>query len=152
MKAKNQGGARSVKWVKGHSGEEGNEQADRRAKEGVDRGVWRSDPSLATPAGIRQTYQLYEKKGHMKWDRDEVRGLTYLHTDRGPMKQWLHKIGKATHPRCECGEVQNAAHLLISGCVGGQKRTWEEIWEDREFCGEVTRFLRNQEEGDGEAE
>ena len=87
VRARNRRGGPNVEWVKGHSGVEGNEQADKRAKEGVDRGVWRSDPSLATPAGIRQAYQLYQRKKHMKWDRDEVRGLTYLHTDRGPMRQ-----------------------------------------------------------------
>jgi len=54
----------------------------------------------------------------MKWDRDELRGLTYLHTDKGPMRHWLFKIGKAKDPRCKCGETQNAAHLLTSGCVG----------------------------------
>ena len=145
--ARGRGGGLSLEWVKGHSGVEGNELADERAREGVARGVWRSDPSLTTPAGIRQTYQLFQKKRHMKWDRDEVRGLTYLHTDKGPMKQWLFKIGKAEDPWCECGEVQNAAHLLTSGCVGGKKRRWEEIWEDRDFCGEVTRFLRNQGRG-----
>jgi len=150
VRANDLGRGRSVEWIKGHSGIEGNEEADRRAKEGVDGGVWRSDPSLATPAGIRQAYQLYQRKKHMKWDRDEVRGLTYLHTDKGPMRQWLHTIGRVEHPRCRCGEVQNAAHLLTSGCVGGQKRRWGEIWEDREFCGEVTRFLRRQEEGEAE--
>jgi len=152
VKANSRGGRKRAEWVKGHNGIEGNEKADRRAKEGVDRGVWRSDPSLATPAGIRQTYQLFQRKRHLKWDRDEVRGLTYLHTDKGPMRQWLHKIGKTEHPRCGCGEVQNAAHLLTSGCVGGQKRSWEDIWEDREFCGEVTKFLRNQDRVEEEAE
>ena len=137
---------RGLEWVKGHSGVEGNERADERAREGVERGVWRSDPSLATPAGIRQAYPLFQKKRHMKWDRDEVRGLTYLHTDKGPMRQWLFRIGRAEDPRCGCGEVQNAAHLLTSGCVGGKKRRWDDLWGDREFCGEVTRFLRNQGE------
>jgi len=83
----------------------------------------------------------------MKWDRDEVRGLTYLHTDKGPTKQWLFKIGRAGDPRCGCGATQNAAHLLTSGCVGGKKRQWGEFWGDRDFCGEVTRFLRNQGAG-----
>ena len=151
IKARNRSEGRRVEWVKGHSGEEGNEEADKRAKEGVDRGVWRSDPSLATPAGIRQTYQLFQRKKHMKWDRDEVRGITYLHMDKGPLRQWLHKIGKAEHTRCKCGETQNAAHLLMSGCVGGQRRRWEEIWEDREFCGRVTKFLREQQQEEREA-
>jgi len=140
------GGVLRLEWVKGHSGVEGNEKADKRAREGVARGVWESDPSLATPAGIRQAYQLFEKKKHMKWDRDELRGLTYLHTDKGPMRHWLFKIGKAEDPKCRCGAIQNAAHLMMSGCVGGKRRQWEQIWDDREFCGEVTRFLRNQGE------
>jgi len=129
-------------WVKGHSGVEGNELADRRAKEKVMEGIWNSGQNLATPAGIRQAYPLYHGEPHMKWDKDELRSLTYLHTDKGPPKAWLHKIGKADDPWCVCGEAQNAAHLMISRCVGGAKRKWEDIWTDRVFCGEVTRFLR----------
>jgi len=152
VKANSRGGRRGVEWVKGHNRLEGNEEADRRAKEGVDRGVWRSDPSLATPPGIRQAYPLFQKKTHLRWDRDEVRGFTYLHTDKGPMRKWLHKIGKTEHPRCGCGWAQNAAHLLTSGCVGGQKRSWEDIWEDRVFCREVRRFLRDQDRVEEEVE
>jgi len=139
--AKKNEGARTLVWVKGHSGEEGNERADRRAKERVAEGVWKSERDLATPAGIRQTYPLHERKAHMKWDRNELRGLTYLHTDRGPMKSWLHTIGRAEDYRCGCGQTQNAAYLLASGCVGGKVRSWEDIWTDRSFCAEVAVFL-----------
>jgi len=116
------------------------------------RGIWRSDRSLATPAGIRQAYPLYGREPHMKWDRDEVRGLTYLHTDKGPLKAWLFKIGKAEDPFCGCGKIQNAAHIMASGCVGGVQRRWEDIWTDRKFCGEVTKFLRKSGVGNGGAE
>jgi len=135
------GGGVELTWVKGHSGVEGNELADRRAKDWVSKGRWESAPSRATPAGIRQAYPLYRREMHMKWNRVELRGLTYLHTDRGPMKGWLHTIGKAENPFCDCGETQNAAHLLASGCVGGKRRKWEDIWTDREFCAEVAMFL-----------
>jgi len=69
-------------WVKGHSGVTRNEMADKRAKDKVMEGIWNSDRSLATPAGIRQAYPLYRREPHMKWDREELRGLTCLHTDR----------------------------------------------------------------------
>jgi len=39
--------------VKGHSGVEGNELADKRAKDAVNWGQWMSEPSPVTLAGIR---------------------------------------------------------------------------------------------------
>ena len=58
------------------------------------------------------------------------------------MKAWLHKIGRAEDPFCICGETQNAAHLMASGCVEGKKRKWEDIWTDKKFCAEVAAFLK----------
>jgi len=52
----------------------------------------------------------------------------YTHMDRGPMKAWLHQIGRSQDPFCGCGATQNAAHLLESGCMWDGKRIkWEEI-------------------------
>lgn len=49
----------------------------------------------------------------MNCGRDGLRGLIYIHTDRGPMKEvWLHLIGRVADPFCGCGGTQNAAHLL----------------------------------------
>jgi len=147
MKAAREAGTKlELMWVKGHSGVTGNEEADRRAKETVMKGIWESRRSLSTPAGIRQTYPLFRREAQMKWGREELRGLTYLHTDKGPMKAYLHMIGRAEDNLCSCGEVQNAAHLMASGCVGGLKRKWEDIWTDREFCAKVGEFLKKEGE------
>jgi len=139
----------TMTWVKGHSGVAGNEEADRRAKEKVAEGVWNSDRSIARPAGIRQTYPLYRGEPHMKWDRDDLRGLTYLHTDKGPMKEWLFRIGKADSPRCKCGEVQNAAHLM-SGCVGGKVRKGGHVEGQGVLGGGDEIFDEKQRRGGGE--
>jgi len=65
------------------------------------------------------------------------------------MRAWLFQVGRAEDSFCGCGEVQNAAHLLSAGCVGGKKRRWEEIWSGREFCAEVARFLQSAEADQG---
>jgi len=44
---------RTLMWVKGHDGVEGNERADARAKKEVRKGKRMHMPDIVTPAGIR---------------------------------------------------------------------------------------------------
>lgn len=80
------GGVLQLVWVRGHSGVEGNEEAGNRAKEAARGGKWMLDPSIAIPAGIRLAYPLYTRTPQLEWDREALRGLTYLHIDRGLMR------------------------------------------------------------------
>ena len=126
-------------WVKAHDGIPENEYADYKAKETGSIGRLLNQRQIATTAGIRATFHSNRLSKQLKtWDRNAVRGLTYKVTDRGPLKSWLHTIGKAEENKCKCTsgrEVQNAAHL----------RTKEEAMEDPEWCMAVWEFLQEQE-------
>jgi len=87
------------------------------------------------------------KLPHIRWDRDELRYLMFLQADKGPIKAFVHHIGKPDDRFCGCGKIQNAAHLLDLRCVGAMRRKWEDIWTDREFRAGVTDFLRSQGRG-----
>jgi len=136
---------RTLMWVKGHSGVEGNEMADTRAKREVEWGQRMHLPDIVTPAGIRQAFRLYNRTPeHLKWSRWAVRGLTYMVTDEGPQAEWLKTIGKTDDASCVCDGCtpQNAAHLYTCPWVGdGRGRTREEIWKDEQWCEEVARFV-----------
>ena len=45
-----------------------------------------AEPGIATPAGTRL---IHSKPKHLKWDREELKGLTYMHmvTNRGPQEE-----------------------------------------------------------------
>jgi len=136
---------RTLMWVKGHDGVEGNERADKMAKEAVNEGIWMNKPDIVTPAGIRQAFRLHGKTPkHLNWSRWALRRLTYMVTDKGPQAQWLKTIGKTDDASCVCDgwTPQNAAHLCMCPWVGdGKGRTKEQIFEDAEWCEEVARFL-----------
>ena len=86
---------RTLMWVKGHDGVEGNEEADARAKRGVREGKRMHKPDIATPAGIRHAFRIHGKTpAHLGWNSTAVRGLTYMITDKGPQAGWLKEIGK----------------------------------------------------------
>jgi len=53
--------SRVLMWVRGHTGKEGNEMADTKAKMGVWIGERMHKPDSVTLAGIRQAYSLHDK-------------------------------------------------------------------------------------------
>ena len=87
-------------------------------------------------------HRVHSKPPHLKWTRKQLRGLTFIITDRGPMKRWQWVIKRADDPFCRCGEIQNAVHLTRCRLVAdGEGRSPEQVWEDREWCQAVAEFL-----------
>ena len=133
----------TVMWVKGHAGVKGNEAADRRAKLRAYGGRV-TQANKITPAGIRQDHPIHTKPKHLQWSRKQVKGLTFVVTDRGPMKRWLAIIGRSPQNTCQCGEIQNAVHLRRCHLIGdGKGRSVEECYTDRAWCEAVVDFLEN---------
>ena len=102
-----------------------------------------STGGTATTAGIRQEFFVNRITKPVKnWNRNALKGLTYLITDKGPMKGWLHKIGRAEGDKCVCSIHQNAAHILQCKEVGdGKGRSLEEAEADEGWCEAVYEML-----------
>ena len=135
-------------WVPGHSGIMGNELADYMAKKEVSIGKAMNHKDIATPAGIRHHFRITQKTRQVKdWDRNTLRGYTYIYTDKGALMHWLHRLGRKDSSRCRCGEgaVQNAVHILKCTLVwDGKGRTLAQVGGEPEFCAQVPEFLQAQ--------
>jgi len=108
---------RTLMWVRGHQGEKGNEEADRRAREEVEgrgRDGMEATEKCGGYASWDQTRASHISQGataHLRWSRRALKGLVYMVTDKGPQQQWLYEIGKLEEPWCVCDgwTPQNAA-------------------------------------------
>ena len=116
-------------WVLGHAGTNGNEVADRKAKLRVYGGRVIDEPNVLTLAGTRHEHRIHSKGAYLNWTRKQLRALTFIITDCGPMKRWQWVIKWADHQLCQCEQIQNAVHLR--GCqlvAGGVGRSLEQVW------------------------
>ena len=136
---------KEVVWVKAHSGVPRNEYADFKAKEAAYIGSSMHQRQTCTAAGIRQEFRSNRLTKQVKtWNRNALKALVYLETDKGPLKHWLHKIGRAEDNECPCHKAaQNSAHILRCEEIGdGKGRKREEAEEDEEWCEAVYEMLQ----------
>jgi len=73
-------------------------------------------------------------KRRTDWHRHALSTYTWMRTNRGPQKSWLHRLGKVADTECPCGHpVQDGDHLVFH-CDSlnsqrrdllGARRTWE---------------------------
>ena len=132
----------TLMWVKSHLEVEGYQPADSRAKIRAYSGRVAERPSILTTAGISQDHRMYSKPLHLKWTRNQLKGLTYIVTDCGPIKRGPWVIKRADTTFCPCGEIQNAVHLTGCRLVADEKgRSPEKVGQVKEWCQGVVLFL-----------
>ena len=122
------GKEKEIAWVKAYDGIPGNEYAGDKAQETGSIGRLLNQRQTATPGGIRALFRSNRISTQVKtWDRNSLRGLTYITTDRGPQTNWLCRIGKAEEDKCKCRERgPNGAHIMK--CKGMERA---ELWRQQ---------------------
>ena len=125
----------------------GNEEADALAQWSSYLGQTKGTARIITEGGIRaegkqrraalRHQQGFRRGGAVMWKRQALSAYTWMRTNKGPQKQWLHFIRKADSPFCQCDdrEPQTGDHLTSHCPLHAQtrralipgKRSWEDL-------------------------
>ena len=128
--------------MKSHIGIAGNELADKNAKKGT---LWRRQDQKpwVTEGGLKQYIKQtrahsrgqdqpgYGKGRVLDWNRKATTTYTHLRTNKGPIRSWLNKIGRADSPTCSCGEGDQTGDHVMFNCKEWKhvRKGWKS-WED----------------------
>jgi len=100
---------------------------------------------IAIDEGIRQSCKETRRehphkpefgKRRTDWHRHAVSAYTWLRTNKGPQKPWLHYIGKSDDPSCPCGHPRQDGDHITFHCrrfekeranLLGPLETWEKL-------------------------
>ena len=149
----------AISWVRSHIGIPGNEAADKLADWQSHLGAVSGLPTVATYEGlrayhkqVRKTYRAQPSLGFgnkVLWGRKALSAYTWLRTNRGPQREWLHKIRKADSPTCDCGATQSGDHITFhcpivqtarTTLLGPEACTWAHL--------DAPRYDQEEEDGD----
>jgi len=76
--------------------------------------------------------------GWTDWHRHALSGYTWMRTNRGPPKSWLHYLGKAEDTGCPCGHPSQEGDHIVFSCTKfyrqrkallGPRKSWQELDE-----------------------
>lgn len=127
-----------------HIGIEGNEEADRLAAFASALGQISLQTSLVTEGGIRQLSKAQRSRAKTasgygvrrpEWNRHAMSAYTWLRTDRGPERQWLHKIGKEGQQHANAVTKHKSGRHIVFDCPEyseqmkalGNIENWEDL-------------------------
>ena len=128
-----------IAWVKGHSGVVGNELADLRAKREVWIGSRRGDPGVATVSGIKHEFRVtWKSKQVQEWDREAVKGHTYICTDRGSLQSLVTQDRESGINDVQVwgSRPERGSHHEVPNGWGGVTSA-----DNEEFCRAVYKLL-----------